>query len=79
MYNVISVAVSQWSAEFVQDLLPAAQKTALLYHLSYLCLAKFPSLERIIRSRAVETRLLFGSSEATMLKVSIHRVVSEIL
>ncbi|XDV48203.1 hypothetical protein PO909_017655, partial [Leuciscus waleckii] len=62
------VAVSQWSPEFVQDLLPAAQKTALLYHLSYLCLAKFTSLERIIRSRAVETQLLFGSSDATMLK-----------
>ncbi|XP_067233786.1 uncharacterized protein [Chanodichthys erythropterus] len=62
------MAVTQWSPEFVQDLLPAAEKTALLYHLSYLCLAKFPSLERIIRSRAVETQLLFGSSDATLLK-----------
>ncbi|KAF4115326.1 hypothetical protein G5714_002815 [Onychostoma macrolepis] len=60
--------MSQWSPTFVQELLPAAEKTALLYRLSYLCLANFPNLERIIRSRAVETQLLFGSSEATMLK-----------
>ncbi|KAK9952884.1 hypothetical protein ABG768_016914 [Culter alburnus] len=62
------MAVTQWSPEFVKELLPAAEKTALLYHLSYLCLANFPNLERIIRSRAVETQLLFGSSDATMLK-----------
>ncbi|XP_026057525.1 uncharacterized protein LOC113042724 [Carassius auratus] len=62
------MSVSQWSPTFVQELLPAAKKTALLYHLSYLCLANFPNLERIIRSRAVETQLLFGSSDATMLK-----------
>ncbi|CAM4724370.1 unnamed protein product [Leuciscus chuanchicus] len=64
----VSVAVSQWSPAFVQELPVVAEKTALLYHLSYLCLANFPNLERIIRSRAVETRLLFGSSDATMLK-----------
>ncbi|XP_067234545.1 uncharacterized protein [Chanodichthys erythropterus] len=62
------MAVTQWSPGFVQDLLPASEKTALLYQLSYLCLANFPNLERIIRSRAVETQLLFGSSDATMLK-----------
>ncbi|XP_067291141.1 uncharacterized protein [Pseudorasbora parva] len=62
------MAVSQWSPDFVQELLPAAQKTALLYNLSYLCLAKFPNLERLIRSRAVETQLLFGSSASTMVK-----------
>ncbi|XP_067234670.1 chromosome partition protein Smc-like [Chanodichthys erythropterus] len=62
------MAVTQWSPGFVKELLPAAEKTALLYHLSYLCLANFPNLERIIRSRAVETQLLFGSSDATMLK-----------
>nr|XP_055054323.1 uncharacterized protein LOC129439621 [Misgurnus anguillicaudatus] len=65
---VVPVNNSQWSPSFVEDLLPAAQKTALLYHLSYLCLANFPNLERIIRARAVETQLLFGSSDATMLK-----------
>ncbi|RXN22995.1 restin-like protein [Labeo rohita] len=68
LWTLCCVAVSQWSPTFVQDLLPAAQKTALLYNLSYLCLANFPNLERIIRSRAVETQLLFGSSDATMLK-----------
>ncbi|XP_056090947.1 uncharacterized protein LOC130070550, partial [Rhinichthys klamathensis goyatoka] len=69
IYNVFPpVAVCLWSPEFTQELLPAAQKTALLYHLSYLCLGKFTNLERIIRSRAVETQLLFGSSDATMLK-----------
>ncbi|XP_067234767.1 chromosome partition protein Smc-like [Chanodichthys erythropterus] len=62
------MAVTQWSPGFVKELLPAAEKTALLYQLSYLCLANFPNLERIIRSRAVETQLLFGSSDATMLK-----------
>ncbi|KAG1934315.1 hypothetical protein F2P79_019925 [Pimephales promelas] len=62
------VSVCQWSPDFVQEIPLVAQKTALLYHLSYLCLAKFPSLERIIRGRAVETQLLFGSSEETMLK-----------
>ncbi|KAK7118899.1 hypothetical protein R3I94_022419 [Phoxinus phoxinus] len=62
------MAVSQWSPKFVQELPLVVGKTALLYHLSYLCLANFPSLERIIRTRAVETQLLFGSSDATMLK-----------
>ncbi|XP_073795818.1 uncharacterized protein isoform X2 [Danio rerio] len=62
------VAVAQWSPSFVKDLLPAAEKTAHLYHLSYLCLAKFPTLEKIIRSRAVETQLLFGSSDAILFK-----------
>ncbi|RXN37741.1 restin-like protein [Labeo rohita] len=58
--------------EFIQELLPSAQRTALLYHLSYLCLAKFPKLERILRERATETQLLFGSSEALLLKLMIN-------
>ncbi|KAL7889045.1 hypothetical protein AOLI_G00040190 [Acnodon oligacanthus] len=57
-----------WSPEFVEELLPSAQQVALLYNLSYLCLAKFPKLERLLRMRAVETQLLFGSSEAVLLK-----------
>ncbi|XP_067292938.1 uncharacterized protein [Pseudorasbora parva] len=56
------------SPEFIRELLPSAQRTALLYHLSYLCLAKFPKLERVLRERAVETQLLFGSSEALLMK-----------
>ncbi|XP_056108113.1 uncharacterized protein LOC130086032 [Rhinichthys klamathensis goyatoka] len=56
------------SPGFVTELLPSAQRTALLYHLSYLCLAKFPKLERVLRERAVETQLLFGSSEALLMK-----------
>lgn len=56
------------NSEFDKELLPAAERTALLYHLSYLCLAPFPKLERIIRERAVETQLLFGSSEVILLK-----------
>ncbi|KAG1926949.1 hypothetical protein F2P79_024566 [Pimephales promelas] len=67
-YRPCNLVLSQWSPTFVEELLPAAEKTALLYRLSYLCLASFPSLERLIRSRAVETQLLFGSSDATMLK-----------
>ncbi|TRY55321.1 hypothetical protein DNTS_009029 [Danionella cerebrum] len=63
-----TMSVTVWSPSFVQELLPVAEKTALLYHLSYLCLAGFSNLERILRSRAVETQLLFGSSDATMVK-----------
>ncbi|KAK2870506.1 hypothetical protein Q8A67_024898 [Cirrhinus molitorella] len=56
------------SPEFIQELLPSSERTALLYHLSYLCLGSFPKLERLIRKQALETQLLFGSSEATLLK-----------
>ncbi len=59
-----------WSPEFIQELLPSAERTALLYHLSYLRLGNFPKLERLIRERAVETQMLFGSSEAVLLKVN---------
>ncbi|XP_030641439.1 uncharacterized protein LOC115821788 [Chanos chanos] len=59
---------SAWSPDFIQELLPAAERTALLYHVSYLCLAGFPTLERLLRSRALETQLLFGSSEALLFK-----------
>ncbi|XP_048030842.1 thyroid receptor-interacting protein 11-like [Megalobrama amblycephala] len=54
--------------EFIKELLPSAERTALLYHLSYLCLGNFPEMERLIRKRAVETQLLFGSSKALLLK-----------
>ncbi|KAK2870509.1 hypothetical protein Q8A67_024901 [Cirrhinus molitorella] len=57
-----------WSPKFIQDLLPSAERTALLYHLSYLCLGGFPKLERLIRERAIETQMLFGSSETVLLK-----------
>ncbi|XP_067291059.1 uncharacterized protein [Pseudorasbora parva] len=62
------MAVSKSGPDFMQDLIPTAQKTALLYNLSYLCLANFTNLERLIRSRAVETQGLFGSSDSIMLK-----------
>ncbi|XP_029576586.1 uncharacterized protein LOC115166849 [Salmo trutta] len=55
------------SPDFIRDLLPAAEKTALLYNMSYLCLAKFSSLEKIIRANAVEAQMLFSSSEALLL------------
>ncbi len=65
------VVVSQVvSADFIKELLPAAQKTALLYHMSYLCLANFPTLEKIIRANALEAQMLFSSSEALLLRVS---------
>ncbi|XP_056306099.1 uncharacterized protein LOC130218094 [Danio aesculapii] len=54
--------------EFIQDLLPSAEQTALLYHLSYLCLGGFPRLESLIRERALETQMLFASSGAVLLK-----------
>ncbi|KAL0994945.1 hypothetical protein UPYG_G00129720 [Umbra pygmaea] len=55
------------SPEFLKEMLPSAQKTALLYEISYLCLAKFPTLERIIRANAVEAQMVFSSSEALLL------------
>ncbi|KAL7872575.1 hypothetical protein SRHO_G00075580 [Serrasalmus rhombeus] len=61
-------ATSVSSSGFVEELLPSSQQVCLLYHISYLCLAKFPKLERLLQMRAVETQLLFGSSEAVMLK-----------
>ncbi|XP_077061428.1 uncharacterized protein LOC143714229 [Siphateles boraxobius] len=57
-----------WSPEFVQDLHTSAERTALLYHLSYRCLGSIPKLERLIREQAVETQLLFGSSETVLMK-----------
>ncbi|XP_030641434.1 uncharacterized protein LOC115821783 [Chanos chanos] len=59
---------SALNAEVINELLPSAQRIALLYHVSYLCLAGFPKLERLLRSRALETQLLFGSSEALLIK-----------
>ncbi|XP_066525996.1 chromosome partition protein Smc-like [Hoplias malabaricus] len=53
---------------FIDELLPSSQQISLLFQLSYLCLGKFPKLERLLRMRAVETQLLFKSSEAVMLK-----------
>ncbi|ROI50558.1 hypothetical protein DPX16_0591 [Anabarilius grahami] len=62
------ISESSWSPEFIQELLPSAERTALLYHLSFLCLGGFPKLERKIRDQAIETQMLFGSSEAVLLK-----------
>ncbi|XP_016117146.1 uncharacterized protein, partial [Sinocyclocheilus grahami] len=64
----LGINYSPWSPDFIQELLPSAERTALLYHLSYLCLGGFPKLERLIREQAIETQLLFGSSEAVLLK-----------
>ncbi|KAK7156033.1 hypothetical protein R3I94_006186 [Phoxinus phoxinus] len=55
-------------SEFAQEFLLSAQRTALLYHLSYLHLGNFPKLERQIRERALETQMLFESSEAVLKK-----------
>ncbi|KAI4904334.1 hypothetical protein NFI96_021885 [Prochilodus magdalenae] len=57
-----------WSPRFVEELLPCSQQVSLLYNLSYLCLGKFPNCKRQIRMRALETQLLFRSSEAVLLK-----------
>ncbi|KAG9282323.1 hypothetical protein AMEX_G964 [Astyanax mexicanus] len=54
--------------DFIEELLPSSQRVSLLYHLSYLCSAKFPKCEKLIRAQALETRLLYSSSEATLLK-----------
>ncbi|XP_048030864.1 uncharacterized protein LOC125258079 [Megalobrama amblycephala] len=66
--TALAVSDSQLSPEFIQELLPSAERTALLYHLSFLCLGGFPKLERKIRDQAIETQMLFGSSEAVLLK-----------
>ncbi|XP_048030861.1 uncharacterized protein LOC125258078 isoform X2 [Megalobrama amblycephala] len=64
----LDISESTWSPEFIQELLPSVERTALLYHLSFLCLGGFPKLERMIRDQAIETQMLFGSSEAVLLK-----------
>ncbi|XP_035385130.1 uncharacterized protein LOC118241871 [Electrophorus electricus] len=71
---------SVWSPGFTEELLPTSKQISLLYHISYLCLAKFPNLERLLRKRAVETQLLFGSSEALLLKCmgTSHTLVSSL-
>ncbi|XP_063049506.1 uncharacterized protein LOC134443913 [Engraulis encrasicolus] len=56
------------SPSFTTDLMPAAERTALLFQLCYLYLAGYPELEQLIRERAVNTRLLFVSSERVMFK-----------
>ncbi|XP_059380198.1 uncharacterized protein LOC132115838 [Carassius carassius] len=66
-----SKEISSWTPEFIQELLPAAERTALLYHLSYLCLGGFPNLESLIRERALETQLLFKSSVVVLLECAI--------
>ncbi|XP_048031478.1 uncharacterized protein LOC125258533 [Megalobrama amblycephala] len=62
------ISESSWSPEFIQELLPSAERTALLYHLSLLCLGSFPKLERKIREQAIETQMLFRTTEAVLLK-----------
>ncbi|CAM4724379.1 unnamed protein product [Leuciscus chuanchicus] len=57
-----------WSPECVQDLHTSAERTALLYHLSYLCLGSIPKLEHLIREQAIGAQLLFGSTEAVLVK-----------
>ncbi|KTG03108.1 hypothetical protein cypCar_00028696 [Cyprinus carpio] len=69
--EIVSSSVSSWTPEFIRELLPAAERTALLYHLSYLCLGGFPKLERLIRERALETQLLFKSSVVVLLECVI--------
>ncbi|KAK9952886.1 hypothetical protein ABG768_016916 [Culter alburnus] len=64
----VDVSESSWSPEFIQELLSSAERTALLHHLSFLCLGGFPKLEYLIREQAIETQLLFRSSEAVLLK-----------
>ncbi|XP_048031425.1 uncharacterized protein LOC125258502 [Megalobrama amblycephala] len=64
----IVISGSTLSPDFIQELLPAVEQTALHYHLSFLCLGGFPQLERMIRDQALKTQMLFGSSEAVLLK-----------
>ncbi|KAK9952873.1 hypothetical protein ABG768_016903 [Culter alburnus] len=67
-FTEVVISDSTLDPEFIQDLLPSAERTALFYHLSFLCLGSFPKLERKIRDQAIETQMLFGSSEAVLLK-----------
>uniref|UniRef100_UPI0037E7BBB7 putative leucine-rich repeat-containing protein DDB_G0290503 n=1 Tax=Semicossyphus pulcher TaxID=241346 RepID=UPI0037E7BBB7 len=54
--------------QFLQELVPAAEKTALLFEISYLCLAKFPELEKLIRSNAVEVQMAFNTSDTLLMQ-----------
>ncbi|KAL7872582.1 hypothetical protein SRHO_G00075650 [Serrasalmus rhombeus] len=53
---------------FIDELVPSSKQITLGYNRSYRCLAKFPKCEKLIRSRALETQLLYSSSEATLWK-----------
>ncbi|XP_077061742.1 uncharacterized protein LOC143714433 [Siphateles boraxobius] len=64
----LGVSDSAVLSEFAQEFLLSAQRTALLYHLTYLHLGTFPKLGRQIRKRALETQMLFESSEAVLMK-----------
>ncbi|KAL4601612.1 hypothetical protein GN956_G25738 [Arapaima gigas] len=55
---------NSFGGESIVEMLPSAQKTALLFHQSYLCMANFPELERLIRSRATDSQQLFSSHTA---------------
>ncbi|KTG03105.1 hypothetical protein cypCar_00028695 [Cyprinus carpio] len=59
---------SPWTLEFPQDLLPSAERTALLYHLCYLLLGRFLDLQSLIREQALETQRVFRCSEAVIIK-----------
>ncbi|KAL4604995.1 hypothetical protein GN956_G25365 [Arapaima gigas] len=66
--NMEVAVYNSFGAESIVEMLPSAQKTALLFHQSYLCMANFPELERLIRSRATDSQQLFSSSAALLLQ-----------
>nr|XP_002666785.2 uncharacterized protein LOC100330348 [Danio rerio] len=53
---------------FFEDLILSAERTGLLYHLSYLSLGGFPKLEDLIREKILETQILFESSADILVK-----------
>ncbi|KAJ8245184.1 hypothetical protein GJAV_G00274200 [Gymnothorax javanicus] len=68
----MSVVIGPWEdlhldiPQSLQDFASAAEMTALLFHISYHSLAKFPDLERIIRANAVEAQKAFNFSEVLL-------------
>ncbi|XP_067292684.1 uncharacterized protein [Pseudorasbora parva] len=66
--EVLEKVTAKNDLSFFQELLPSAERTALLFHLSYLCSTKFHNLQRAVRECALETQSLFASSEALLQK-----------
>lgn len=65
---VVSGGTDIDTPQYLEELVPAGEKTALLFHISYLCLGKFPTLERLIRRNAVDVQMAFGASDALLLQ-----------
>ncbi|XP_006011726.1 uncharacterized protein LOC102357752 [Latimeria chalumnae] len=69
--DIQKMNITQGSLQVFTKFLPAAEKVALLFNLSYLHLANFPELEALIRSNVVESQHLFLNSSNLLLQCGV--------